>query len=253
MCGSDRNLLVFQHHPAEHAGRFTELFAADGVTPHVVQLDRGDPIPALAEFDGLWVLGGPMQVWEEEAHPWLVPEKAAIREAVIDRRMPFFGLCLGHQLLADALGGAVGPAAEPEVGVLAVDLTPEGEASPLLSGLSGPLTCTQGHGAEVKTPPAGAVVLATSPLCAVQAMQIGTSVLSLQFHMELTPDMVEACLELPEYKADVEAVLGAAGAARFVAQSTEHAAEFEKDAAVIYGNWMTAAFGSHFARGATSG
>ena len=253
MFRSPKRLMVFQHHPAEHLGRFAPMLDADGISLHMVRLDRGDPIPDLAAFDGLWALGGPMQVWEEDCHPWLAKEKAAIREAVMGQGMPYFGLCLGHQLLADALGGEVGPCAEPEVGILPVDLNETGAESPFLAGLPRSFTCTQGHGAEVKAPPSCATVLASSPLCAIQALQVGDAAVSLQFHCELTVDMIEACLELPEYKADFEAVMGAEGIAEFIARSAESASAFERDAALLYDNWMRAVFPGAIGRGATSG
>ena len=248
-----RRLLVFQHHPAEHVGQFAPMFKADGISLHVVQLDRGDPIPDLEAFDGLWVLGGPMQIWEEDSHPWLVEEKAAIREAVSGQGMPYFGLCLGHQLLADALGGEVGPSAEPEVGILPIELNDMGAISPFLAGLPRNFTCTQGHGAEVKSAPPDASVLASSPLCAIQAMQVGSTAVSFQFHCELTVDMIEACLELPEYKADFEAMMGVEGIEAFLVRSTANAQAFENDAALLYNNWKSTVFAADHERGATSG
>lgn len=253
MSTSPKRLLVFQHHPAEHLGRFAPMLEADGILLHVVQLDRGDPIPDLGGFDGLWALGGPMQVWEEDRHPWLVEEKAVIREAVTGQGMPYFGLCLGHQLLADALGGEVGPAARPEVGILPVDLNEAGAASPFLAGLPRRFPCTQGHGAEVRTAPSSASVLASSPLCAVQALQVGAKAVSFQFHCELTVDMIEACLELPEYKADFEAMMGTEGIAEFIARSVDSASAFEKDATLLYNNWMRVVFPEVTGRVATSG
>ncbi len=91
-----------------------------------VELDKGDPIPPLEGYDVLWVMGGPMDVWDVEEHPWLVEEKRAIRKWVREMERPFLGLCLGHQLLADALGGTCGPQRPPEIGVSRVDLTDEG-------------------------------------------------------------------------------------------------------------------------------
>ncbi|MFP6742009.1 MAG: type 1 glutamine amidotransferase, partial [Alphaproteobacteria bacterium] len=126
-------LLVFQHIDIEHPAIFRDFLAEDGVEWDEVELDEGEPIPPLDGYDALWVMGGPMDVWQEDEHPWLVPEKAAVREAVAMRRMPYFGVCLGHQLLGEALGGTVGPMASGEIGVLDVELTPAGAADPLFA------------------------------------------------------------------------------------------------------------------------
>jgi GMP synthase-like glutamine amidotransferase len=163
-------ILVFQHIPVEHPGVFRDFLAEDEISWDAIELDAGDRIPSLDGYDALWVMGGPMDVWEEERHPWLAPEKAAIREAVNERRMPFLGVCLGHQLLAAALGGRVAPMKAPEVGILDVRFTPEGARDRLFGGLASPIKCLQWHGAEVVEPPADATVLASSPACTVQAV-----------------------------------------------------------------------------------
>ncbi|MFQ5934860.1 MAG: type 1 glutamine amidotransferase, partial [Acidiferrobacterales bacterium] len=75
-------LLVFQHIAVEHPGVFRDFLHADGIEWDVVELDNGDAIPALDRYDALWVMGGPMDVWEEDKYSWLASEKAAIREAV---------------------------------------------------------------------------------------------------------------------------------------------------------------------------
>lgn len=236
-------LLVFQHVAAEHPGRFAPFFENDGADITTVQLDRGDEIPNLDGFDGIWVLGGPMQVWQEDEFPWLATEKAAIRDAVTGLKMPYFGLCLGHQLLADALGGEVGPSKVPEVGVLPVHLTEAGRNSAIFRGLEPSMRCTQGHGAEVVRPPPEARVLASSPDCKVQALEVNGTAFSLQFHSELTLDMVDACLRIPEYRNDFDALLGAEGIAAFRADVDAHAAEHDLIARVMYENWFAAALG----------
>ncbi len=75
-------ILVFQHVAIEHPGSFRDVIAAGGHTMHQVELDEGDAIPPLDDYDVLLVMGGPMDVWEEAKHPWLLAEKRAIRACV---------------------------------------------------------------------------------------------------------------------------------------------------------------------------
>ena len=142
-------LLVFQHIACEHPGVFRKFLAEDGVAWDGIELDDGQPIPRLADYDALWVMGGPMDVWDVDEHPWLVPEKRAIRAWVQELKRPFMGICLGHQLLADALGGTCGPQRPPEVGFLEIELTQEGRKDPIMRGLSDRQTCLQWHSVRV--------------------------------------------------------------------------------------------------------
>ena len=118
-------------------------------------------------YDMLWVMGGPMDVWDVEEHPWLVAEKRAIRRWVRELKRPFLGVCLGHQLLADALGGTCGPQRPPEVGILDVELTEAGRSDPVLAGLPHRIKALQWHGVKVAQAPEDAVILARSDVCAI--------------------------------------------------------------------------------------
>ena len=231
-------LLVFQHIDLEHPGIFRDFLAEDAIAWQAVELDEGEAIPDLADYDALWVMGGPMDVWEEDDHPWMKAEKAAIREAVIERKMPYLGLCLGHQLLADALGGAVGKAATPEIGICEVELTEAGRASPFYAELPDRASCLQWHGAEVTRAPESAEVLAASPVCAVQALSIGAQAFSLQYHVEITATTVAEWGAVPAYAAALEKSLGPGALAGFQAEADANLAQFNATARQLYDNFM---------------
>ena len=238
MTRTSPRLLVFQHIDCEHPGVLRDFLAEEGVAWDAVELDAGEPIPALEGYDALWVMGGPMDVWQEEAHPWLAPEKAAIREAVVERGLPFLGLCLGHQLLAVALGGEVGPATTPEIGILETELTAAGRASPLFAGLPARSRCLQWHSAEVTRAPADAIVLASSPACAVQAMAVGERAFGIQYHVELTPSTVDDWGAVPEYEAALETALGAGALPRLAEEAASNMPGFNAAARRLYDNFM---------------
>jgi GMP synthase-like glutamine amidotransferase len=234
-------ILVLQHEACEHPGEFRRLLAGDGHDWVPVELDAGEVPPALDGFDALWVMGGPMDVWEEDRHPWLAAEKALIREAVEARGMPYLGLCLGHQLLACALGGACGKARAPEIGVLTVRLTRMGADSGFFDGVTDEFPCLQWHGAEVTRLPAGARVLAASPDCAVQAMSWGPRALSMQFHLEAEAETVANWIAIPAYRAALDQAFGPGGADRMAADCAARMAEFNASAGRVYLNWLRAA------------
>jgi GMP synthase-like glutamine amidotransferase len=232
---------VFQHIDCEHPGVLRKFLAEDGVAWHSVELDAGEPIPPLEDYDALWVMGGPMDVWDVDEHPWLVAEKRAIRRWVRELDRPFLGLCLGHQLLADALGGTCGPQRPPEIGMLQVGLTPEGRRDPIFSGMPAMQACLQWHSVRVAEPPEGAVVLASSDVCRVQAMRVGRHAWSMQYHVEIEPETVDTWAAVPAYRQALEATLGPAALAKLKADADASMAGCAENARQLYRNFMTAA------------
>ena len=179
--------IAFQHMDNEPPGLFDEFLAARNATLDIIQLHRGEEIPSLAPYDFRLVMGGAMDVWEKTQYPWLAAEKAAIEEWAINRNRPFFGVCLGMQLLAEALGGKVGLAREAEVGIGKVSIVGR---HGLISDLARTFRMLQWHHAEVTVLPQGAEILGFSDITQVQIMAVGANMVGTQFHGELTPELV---------------------------------------------------------------
>lgn len=234
-------ILVLQHHPDEDPGIFKAFLAQDAISWDAVELDAGEPIPDPSGYDALVAMGGPMDVWQEDIHPWLKAEKDLIRAWVGDDNKPFLGVCLGHQLLAEALGGEVGIAHTPEIGILDVDLTAPGRDSVLYQGLGPNGRALQWHSAEVTRAPDGARVLASSPACPVQAIAWGGNAFGLQYHVEITERTVPAWSAIPEYKAALEKSLGPDALARLKADADAEMASFHQTARQLYDNFKRAA------------
>jgi len=148
---------------------------------------------------------------------------------------------LGHQLLAEALGGIVGPSDTPEIGVCEVQLTEMGATGVFLDALPTRFDCLQWHSAEVKQMPAGADCLATSPDCAVQAMKWGPRAFSLQFHVEIESDTVPSWASIPEYASALDAAMGQGAVARLTEACEQRMTQFNTLAERLYMNWLQCA------------
>ncbi len=214
-------LLIVQHMPWEGPGEHLLAALKELSLTYQVAAAWRESLPSMDRFGGLIVLGGSPNVDEDEAFPYLRPLKAMIRET-IDRGRAYLGFCLGHQLLAHVMGGAVGPLEQKSVGFITGRLTPRGLKHPAFQGLDRQLELFKWHGQGVRLPlPHGLAILVTSPAARVEALGIigNPRVVGLQFDNHAGPEDVKRWLAhdadwaLSGSGADPEAIMRRAAAA----------------------------------------
>ncbi|MBP8128327.1 MAG: type 1 glutamine amidotransferase [Candidatus Hydrogenedentes bacterium] len=208
------HLHFLQHAPFEGPANILTWAESRGFEVRGMRLYANETVTPARALDWLVVLGGPMSVGDEERCPWLVAEKKYIRSAIAAGKT-IIGICLGAQLIAEALGGQVRPNAHREIGWFPVTRTAASDASPAFSALPRTFPAFHWHGDTFTLPP-GVVRLASSEGCALQAFSVGNRIFGLQFHLESTRESIEDLIahcggEMGEgpYMQPAEAIRGA--------------------------------------------
>ncbi len=192
---SDLPVLVIENDLDAPAGTLADWLRADGAELVFCSPAAGQPLPAdLASYRALVVLGGGMGAEDDEVAPWLPRLRELLADAV-RTELPTLGVCLGGQLLAVATGGRVGRAETPEYGSQLVAKRQAAATDPLFRELPITPDVLQWHLDEITELPPGAVLLASSPVCQVQAFRLGRLAWGLQFHIETTPEIVRTWAE----------------------------------------------------------
>jgi len=201
-------LLVCQHVPHEILGTLDPLLRRSGFRIRYVNFGRHpDAQPSLDGYQGLIVLGGPMNVDEVERYPHLAVEMDLVREAM-DRDIPVLGICLGAQLIARAVGAEVTRATAKEIGWYDVRPTDHGRGDPLVGHFGETERIFQWHG-DMFEIPGGAAHLVDAPGCLNQGFRIGRNVYGFQFHLEVDEAMIRRWLRVPSMREEIESLGGA--------------------------------------------
>jgi GMP synthase (glutamine-hydrolysing) len=189
----NRRVLFVQHGETDRPGLLGEVLSARGVAMDVLRPDLGEPIPvSLDAYSGLALGGGAQGAYEIERYPFLGEEIRLVREAAA-REKAVIGLCLGGQLMAAALGAEVRPAPRREIGFFPVTLEPLAQFDPVWGGMPAQFVTTHWHGDEFDVPPGG-MRMGRSDLTPNQLFRYGASMYGLQFHLEMTPEVLDAMI-----------------------------------------------------------
>jgi GMP synthase (glutamine-hydrolysing) len=227
------SVIILQHAPSEAPGTILEALARASIAFEIVHTGHGQqPVPSeIGAAQGLIVMGGPMGVYETEAHPYLRDELALL-ELALARDVPVLGVCLGSQLLAAALGARVYPSGHKELGWHGVHLKPAAASCPLFAGLPERFDALHWHG-DAFDLPRSARSLAASELTEHQAFAYGAHAFGLLFHLEATLPQVEAmAAAFPD-----ELVEAGVGAADLLRRTELALPELQPLAATVFGGF----------------
>jgi len=233
-------ILILQHIKIEDPGFIKDLMIKDGAKLTKIELDEGEKIPSdLSKFDAMFCMGGPMDTWMEKEHPWLIDEKKAIKEFVVDLKKPYLGFCLGCQLLGEAIGGKVERTKNPEIGMLNISFSNNKSNDALFSKFPDEITSLQWHSYEVQGLENNKDVthLASSPETKYQIFKYQNHAYGIQFHIEVKDTTVGEWGCVPEYKSALEKQLGEGALDKFEKDSKKHMPSMNQYSKVLYENF----------------
>ena len=200
-------IIILQHIKIEDPGFIKDLMIKDKVDLTTIELDQGEKIPQdLSKYDAMFCMGGPMDTWMEKEHPWLVDEKKAIKEFVVDLKKPYLGFCLGCQLLGEVVGGKVVKSSPAEIGMMDINFTKAKNQDNLFSKFPDKIKSLQWHSYEVQgiENNKDVTLLASSPVTKYQIFKYQNHAYGIQFHIEIKDTTVNEWGCVPEYKKALE-------------------------------------------------
>jgi GMP synthase (glutamine-hydrolysing) len=182
-------LLYVLHADFEQPGAIVPWAAARGFQQSYCHPFKGERLPKARDFDLLILMGGPQSPLELDQAPYLKDEIALVADAV-KHGIPTLGFCLGAQIIGEAFGGRTSRSPHREIGVFPIQLTPAGQADPLLAGLPSAFPVSHWH----NDMPGGGEVLATSEGCPRQIVRYNQRTYGFQCHPEMTVESIQMML-----------------------------------------------------------
>ncbi|OGF46408.1 MAG: hypothetical protein A2452_00950 [Candidatus Firestonebacteria bacterium RIFOXYC2_FULL_39_67] len=221
-------ILIVKHIENEGAGTLETFFKGRGFVPVILELAKGESFPEnIKEYKAVVIMGGPMNVYEEDKYYFLKEENIFIKE-ILREKIPFLGICFGAQLLAKALGAKIKKAPVKEIGWYEISLTKEGKEDPFFKNISHKFNVFQWH-EDMFELPKKSTLLSVSDTEVSQAFKYGENAYGFQFHIEATPQMIEGWLKNELLSRE---------RSKIILESYKNKVEYERRAQIIYTNFL---------------
>ena len=230
-----KRVLALQFCWDDPPGYLGEIMQEHNIPYEIVEADKC-PVPDPTEFDAILAMGGFQHVGENEKYPYLVEVESMIRKAV-EEDIPYLGICLGGQLLAHALGAPVKRHSITPLGFFNVQTTDMGKTDPLFHGLPDSMQVFHWH-EDTFDIPKEAVQLACNAQTDNQAFRYGRHAYGTQYHIEVTPDMIDVWFHFPEYRQEIVSALGEGAVDNYVRDSARLILIYRQHSRIMFENFL---------------
>jgi GMP synthase-like glutamine amidotransferase len=233
-------IIILQHIKIEDPGFIKDLMISDGINLTTIELDEGEKIPNdLTKFDAMFCMGGPMDTYMEDQHPWLVDEKKKIKEFVVNLKKPYLGFCLGCQLLGEVVGGNVVKSEPAEIGIMDINFSKKKDNDILFSTFPKKIKSLQWHSYEVTglDNNKDVTIIASSPITKYQIFKYQNHAYGIQFHIEIKDTTVGEWGCVPEYKQALEDQLGEGALKKFDKAAKDNMSAMNNYSKILYSNF----------------
>jgi len=230
-------IIILQHIKIEDPGFIKDLMISDDINLTTIELDEGEKIPNdLTKFDAMFCMGGPMDTYMEDLHPWLVDEKKKIKEFVVNLKKPYLGFCLGCQLLGEVVGGNVIKSEPAEIGIMDINFSNKKDNDILFSTFPKKIKSLQWHSYEVTglDNNKDITILASSPITKYQIFKYQSHAYGIQFHIEIKDTTVGEWGCVPEYKQALEDHLGEGALDKFDKAAKDNMSDMNNYSKILY-------------------